>query len=328
MSDSIVVLPEIRDGEDKHSPLANRIRKNYRHIRKWARRTNTDCFRIYDRDIPEYNLAVDFYAGRFCVYYYSRHKEDDLPSDELVSELERALFVLFAVFPDTIFWKTRIKREKTEQYEKIDESKDFFFVHEYGVKFMVNLKDYLDTGLFLDHRETRQMAAKEAAGGRVLNLFAYTAAFSIHCAMRGARFTKTVDMSNTYIAWGKQNMTHNGLSLDDNRFERADCLRFLDDEIKTENRYDLIIIDPPTLSRSKKMEQMFDVQLDYVSLIQKSEKLLSGGGVIYFSTNSRRFRFDETLFSNFTVYDISARTIPLDFHDSKIHYCWKLVRKN
>ncbi len=328
MTENFIVLPDIVDGEDKNSPLTNRIRKNYRHIRKWAKRSGTDCFRIYDRDIPQYNIAIDFYAGRFCIYYYSKNREDDLPPETLVAEVEHSIFTLFAVKPDVIFWKTRIKREKTEQYEKIGESKEFFTVSEYGATFLINLKDYLDTGLFLDHRETRQMAAKEAGGKRVLNLFAYTGSFSVHCALHGAVFTRTVDMSNTYIAWAKENMARNELSLTDNLFERADCLKYLDEAYSRKERYDLIIIDPPTLSRSKKMDNMFDVQLDYVSLILKSQKLLNESGVIYFSTNSRKFRFDESAFDSFKVYDISAKTIPLDFHDSRIHYCWKLLKKS
>ncbi len=173
-------LPQIADGEDKSSPFKNRIRKNYRHIRKWAKRTHTDCFRIYDRDIKEYPVAIDFYGGHFLVQYFSYdHETDEIPAD-LVQDVEGAITSIFQADLDTIYSRTRIRRKKTEQYEKIAEEKEFFCVHEYGVKFKVNLHDYLDTGLFLDHRETRQLIAKNASQKRLLNLFAYTSSLSIH----------------------------------------------------------------------------------------------------------------------------------------------------
>ena len=314
-------LPTIADGEDKSSPFKNCIRKNYQHIRKWAKRTETDCFRIYDRDIKEYPLAIDFYAGRFCVQFFSY--EGDVLSDELRGEIERVLGALLEARPCQIYWKIRMKREKTEQTEKLAEDDDFFTVVEYGVKFKVNLKDYLDTGLFLDHRETRRMVATLSKGKRLLNLFAYTCSFSVQAAANGARFTKSVDMSNTYTEWGKENFLLNGLSLKNNDIVRADCLKFLEYEM---GEYDIIVIDPPTISRSKKMEQLFDILVDYVTLITQSLKLLAPGGVIFFSTNSRKFKFDESLFTGCTIQEISDKTLPFDFHNKKIHRCWKICR--
>lgn len=321
-----ISLPNIADGEDKSSPLKNRIRKNYRHIRKWAKRTQTDCFRIYDRDIKEYPLAIDFYAGHFLVHYFSSDRENEEPRTDLAQEATQAINSIFSPAPDSIFWRTRFKREKTEQYEKAGEHKEFLTVHEWGIKFRVNLLDYLDTGLFLDHRETRRLIASNSKDKRVLNLFAYTCSFSVHAAIAGAAFTKSVDMSNTYTTWGRNNFAINSLSLKNNPIVRADCLKFLDEEIISGDRYDIIIIDPPTLSRSKKMEQMFDIQLDYVTLISKSLKLLSFGGTIYFSTNSRKFSFDASHFTDCTVVDISTKTLPIDFHDPKIHRCWKIYK--
>lgn len=311
----------IADGEDKTSPLKNRIRKNYRHRRKWANKTQTNCFRIYDRDIKEYPLAIDFYNGRFCVHYFAFGKETDEPRQDLYEEATNAICSIFRVKDDCIYWKTRVKREKTEQYEKMDESRAFFNVLEYGVKFRVNLVDYLDTGLFLDHRETRQIVASRAEGKRLLNLFAYTCSFSVHAAFHGAAFTKSIDMSNTYTEWGKFNFIQNSLSLKNNLIIREDCLKFLDEE---QEKYDIIVIDPPTISRSKKMTQMFDIQVDYVSLLSKSLKLLSEGGVIFFSTNSRKFVLDGSQFSECSIQDISRKTIPLDFHNQKIHRCWEI----
>lgn len=322
-----VNLPQIADGEDKSSPLKNRIRKNYKHIRKWAKRTESNCFRIYDREIHHYPLAIDFYGGKFCVHYFSRSQESDVPPEELVDEINTILCSIFDNSLESIYWRTRIKREKTQQYEKVGESKDFFTVVEYGLKFKINLVDYLDTGLFLDHRETRKWVASFAKDKRVLNLFAYTCSFSIYAAAAGALMTKSVDMSNTYTAWGKDNFILNSLSLRSNEIVRADCLKFLIDEVRAGKKYDIIVIDPPTISRSKKMDQMFDVQKDYLFLIENSLKLLSHEGVIIFSTNSRKFVFDEKAFPSCNILDVTSKTIPFDFHRAKIHRCWKISFK-
>lgn len=316
-------FPEILEGESKSSPFMNCIRNNYRHIRKWAKRTHTNCFRIYDRQMHHYPLSIDFYAGRFCIHYFSPHRNENSIPVHLEEEVFQVLSTLFNASKEDIYWRTRFKREKLQQYDKSDTSKDFFEVLEYGVVFRVNLVDYLDTGLFLDHRETRRLVSTYCKDKRVLNLFAYTCSFSVHAAKAGARFTKSVDMSNTYTQWGKENFRLNGLSLKNNVIVREDCLKFLKSEVFSNEKYDVIIIDPPTISRSKKMDQMFDVQQDYVTLINQALQLLSDGGIIFFSTNSRKFIFDETLFPN-QCQEISHRTLPLDFHDKKIHRCWKI----
>lgn len=310
-------LPLIADGEDKSSPFKNRIRKNYRHLRKWAKRTETNCFRIYDRDIKEYPLTIDYYNGFFYVQVFTTG-EEAIPA-ELKKETEEALCSIFETNVEAIFWRARIRRKKIEQYEKVNDVKSFFTVQEYGVFFYVNLHDYLDTGLFLDHRETRQIVAAKAPGKRVLNLFAYTCAFSVHAAIAGAAFTKSVDLSNTYTEWGRQNFLLNSLSLATNEIVREDCLKFLSLE---REKYDLIIIDPPTLSRSKKMEQLFDIQQDYIPLIERGLKLLNEGGTLFFSTNFRQFSFDET---RFKAKEITYKTIPIDFHNKKIHRCWEIT---
>ena len=314
-----ILLPLIADDEDKSSDLKNCIRNNYRHIRKWAKRTITNCFRIYDRDIKEYPVAIDFYAGRFCVHYFTFSRDSDEPKEELRQATEQALVSLFGADLSSIYWRTRMKREKIEQYEKVDEAKEFFPVLEYGVKFWVNLTDYLDTGLFLDHRETRKYVASIAKDKRVLNLFSYTCSFSVHAAIGGAFSTKSIDMSNTYTDWGRKNFLLNAIPLDNHSIVRADCMKFLESE---RAMYDIIIIDPPTVSRSKKMDQMFDVQVDYVFLISKALRLLAPKGLIVFSTNSRQFSFDDGQFPNCRVVDVSKKTLPIDFRDPKIHRCW------
>lgn len=317
-------LPDVADGEDKTSVLKNRIRKNYRHIRKWAKRTGCNCFRIYDKEIRQYPLAIDFYAGRYCVHYFAPRGEPEDAPEGLVAEVHAILSDIFGAAPADVFWRTRSKRKETRQYEKIGESKEFFTVIEFGVLFKINLVDYLDTGLFLDHRETRKIVADISSDKRVLNLFAYTCSFSVHAAASGAAYTKSVDMSNTYTAWGRDNFLLNGISLKNNEVVRADCLKFLDEEVRSGSKYDIIIIDPPTISRSKKMDQLFDVQVDYVTLIHKALKLLSPQGVIFFSTNSRQFGFETSLFEGCRIVDISSKTLPIDFHDPKIHRCWKI----
>jgi 23S rRNA (cytosine1962-C5)-methyltransferase len=321
MATSVFFLPLLLDQEDKTSPLANCIRNNYRHLRKWGNRTKTNCFRIYDRDIKEYPLAIDFYDGRFCVHYFTSSREESDPREDLYQEAMQALHLLFKPPHEAIYWKTRIKRERTEQYEKTDDTDEFFSVLEYGLHFIVNLADYLDTGLFLDHRETRQLVAKLAKGKRLLNLFAYTCSFSVHASSQGALFTKSVDLSNTYTEWGRENFLTNDLSLKNNLIVREDCLKFLE---KERTIYDVIVIDPPTISRSKKMEGIFDVQQDYPFLIERGLELLAPGGTLIFSTNSRDFTFDKSLFENCTILDISKKTIPLDFHNQKIHRAWQI----
>lgn len=320
-----IILPSILEGEDKSSPFKNCIRNNYKHLKKWAKRTETDCFRLYDRNIHHYPVAIDLYAGRFCVHYFSKTRDEEEPSEEFKNEVNEVLNSIFGATPEVIYWRIRAKNKETRQYEKKGESKEFFVVHESGIKFRVNLQDYLDTGLFLDHRETRRMISLEAKGKRFLNLFAYTGSFSVYAAVAGATFTKTVDLSNTYCAWTKENFLLNGLSLKNNEIVRADCLKFLDEEIGFRAKYDLIVIDPPTISRSKKMDGLFDVQIDYIPLISKCLRIISSNGTIFFSTNSRKFSFDQALFPNCSIEEVTDKTIPIDFKDSKIHRCWKIT---
>lgn len=303
--------------------LANRIAKRYKHLKKWARSNATDCFRIYDRDIPEYPFAIDYYAGRFNIQYFSKELDEDLDLPQDVTNLvESSLCSLFGVLSQDIFWKIRKKRARLEQYEKIDTKKNYFTVFEHGQRFFINLYDYLDTGLFLDHRMTRQLAASMSEGKSVLNLFAYTGSFTVHCAAHGAYSSTTIDMSNTYIDWTRDNFNLNNLDLNDHKIVRDDCIKYLKEAKHDKRRYDLIILDPPTLSRSKKMEEMFDVQRDHIELLKLCFEFLSPDGEIIFSTNSRRFKLDETELSRFIIKDVTAKTLPQDFRDAKIHKCW------
>lgn len=318
--------------QQKINLLNTCIEKNYQAIASWAKESACNCYRLYDKELSDYPLAIDFYAGRFCVHYTAANRMEKEAPEHIVTAVSTVLSQLFTIDPSSIFWRTRTKSKESRQYEKKEDGKNaasyFFIVKEYGVKFKVNLQEYIDTGLFLDHRETRQKVASCAVGKRLLNLFAYTCSFSVQAAAAGAHFTKSVDLSNTYCRWGAENFILNNLSLKNNPIIRADCLLFLDKEIKSKEKYDVIVIDPPTISRSKKMSSLFDVQVGYIPLILKSATLLLKGGTIFFSSNSRKFVFDPSHFPACIVKEITAETIPKDFRDKNIHRCWEIKKRD
>jgi 23S rRNA (cytosine1962-C5)-methyltransferase len=317
-----LILPELSDHEDRTDPLANRIRKNYRHLRKWARRTRTDCFRIFDRDIPGQPLVIDYYAGRLSIQFYSR-RSSETPADEVIARTEQSLHSVFGSALKECVWKHRVIRERTEQYDKNASAGESFIALEYGVPFLINIRDYLDTGLFLDHRETRRLIAAQASGKRLLNLFCYTASFTVHAALGGAKQSLSVDMSNTYVEWARRNFELNGIDAGRHVVLREDCIRFMREYRK--ELFDIIVIDPPTISRSKKMDGMFDINRDYRELCSRALSMLAPGGSIMFSTNSRTIDPD---FTSLPVLadEITPNTIPDDFRDRKIHRAW-LLRK-
>lgn len=319
-------LPQARAPKKEDAPLAKCLYKNYLSLKKWALKTKTNCFRLYDREISTYPVAIDFYAGKFCVHYFSPKRAPEEPEEQLVAAINLALGLLFDVSAEHIYYRYRAKHKATRQYEKLSDQGQFFEVLEYGARFLVNLRDYLDTGLFLDHRQTRRLVACVASGKRLLNLFAYTCAFSVQAARQGATFTKSVDMSNTYTAWGRENLRLNGFSMHNHPVERADCLKFIDQEIASGVKYDVIVVDPPTISRSKKMDQLFDIQIDYVPFILKALQLLAQEGLLFFSTNARRFNFEPQHFKAYDIEEITAQTHPLDFKDKQMHRCWKFQR--
>ena len=317
-------LPELQDGEDKTSPLKNRLRKQFKHLRKWAKKADTNCFRLYSTDIKQFPCSIDIYGKCFYVqFFFSKQDGERKDLQELIT---KALVETFTVSPEEIFYRTRIKRARLEQYEKVASEKAFFPVVEHGTKFLVNLDDYLDTGLFLDHRTTRQIVAKHAVGKTLLNLFAYTCSFSVQAGVLGALSTKSVDLSNTYTSWGKKNLALNKLSAKNHAVIREDCMVFLEKAAFENTLYDVIVIDPPTLSRSKKMDSFFSVDTDYPVLIGKSLPLLAPGGVLFFSTNSRKFSFDDTLFPHCKVEEITHKTLPEDFQGKQMHRCWKIEK--
>ena len=305
--------------------LANRLQKRFRHLRKWASRNDISCYRLYERDIPEYPLIVDWYDGEAVVWLYTRNNDDDETwHEDALSQIQDAL----ELTPRQIFVKTRAKqRGLQQQYERFGEQEHVKLVQEQGLTFEVNLSDYLDTGLFLDHRQTRAMVRDEAAGKRVLNLFAYTGSFTVYATAGEAKATTTVDMSKNYCDWAERNLQHNGFHPGkQHRFIAQDCWQFLAEEKRS---YDLIVCDPPTFSNSKRMARSsFSVDRDHPELIQACLARLASGGTLIFSTNSRGFKLDKAaLPRGFTAQELTPQTIPEDFRNDKIHRCWRIEKR-
>lgn len=305
--------------------FANRLQKNLKQLSKWARKEEIECYRVYDADMPEYAVAVDLYRDWVHVQEYAPPKTID--PEKAQSRLLDALAAIpqaLNVDPSRVVVKRRERQTGKKQYERQAAQGHFMEVIEGGVKLLVNLTDYLDTGLFLDHRPLRLRIQQDSAGKRFLNLFCYTATATVHAAVGGARSTTSVDMSRTYLDWGRRNLALNGFS-DKHRLEQANVMEWLD-----ENRgeYDLIFIDPPTFSNSKRMEGVFDVQRDHVSLIDMAMARLARGGLLYFSNNFRKFELDASLAARYQVEEITHETLDPDFaRNSKIHRAWRISAK-
>ncbi|HDR1827397.1 TPA: bifunctional 23S rRNA (guanine(2069)-N(7))-methyltransferase RlmK/23S rRNA (guanine(2445)-N(2))-methyltransferase RlmL [Pasteurella multocida] len=303
--------------------FANRLQKNSKKIEKWAKQQGINAYRLYDADLPEYNLAVDRYDDHIVVQEYAAPKNiDENKARQRLLDAVTATLQVTGVETNKLILKVRQKQKGTNQYEKLANKGDYFYVNEYGAKLWVNLTDYLDTGLFLDHRLTRKMLGEMAKGKDVLNLFAYTGSATVHMALGGAKSTTTVDMSNTYLNWAEQNLLLNELEGKQHKLIQADCLQWL---ARCDRQFDLIFVDPPTFSNSKRMEDSWDVQRDHIKLMTQLKRILRPNGTIVFSNNKRGFKMDveglETL--GLSVVDITAKTLPLDFERNKqIHNCW------
>jgi 23S rRNA (guanine2445-N2)-methyltransferase / 23S rRNA (guanine2069-N7)-methyltransferase len=310
-------------------PFANRLRKNLRHLGKWARREGISCFRVYDADLPDYAVAVDLYEGWANVQEYAAPPTVD-PA-KAATRLRDVMAVLPGVLglaPGRVVLKVRRRQRGPSQYGRLGDRRAFHEVSEAGLRFFVNLTDYLDTGLFLDHRLTRALVRGLAGGRDFLNLFAYTGTASVYAAAGGARTTTTVDLSATYLDWARRNMARNGFAEGrSHRFLRADCLAWL--ATPHRRRYGLIFVDPPTFSNSKGMGgRTFEVQRDHARLIRAAARLLAPGGILLFSNNFRQFRMDRAALAEFVVEELTAATLPLDFQrNRRIHNSWKITRR-
>ncbi len=307
--------------------FANRLQKNLLNLKKIALREQVSNLRIYDADLPDYNLAIDLYGSRVHVQEYAPPKTID--PEKAKQRFNTALHIIRQVLNvqrEQVFIKTRARQKGSEQYEKKGDTGKRFIVHEGAADFYINLTDYLDTGLFLDHRPMRERIAKEARGKHFLNLYAYTCTVSVHAALGGAASTTSVDLSNTYLDWGKNNFALNGLTVDhsdeQHQFFAGDVFEWLKEGSE---QYDLIFIDPPTFSNSKKFFGTFDVQRDHASLLKRAMNRLAPEGVLYFSNNFKRFAFDDDLFERFDIQDITPQTIGFDFkRHANIHQAWAL----
>ncbi len=310
--------------------FGNRLRKNLARLETWAKRHDVACFRAYDADMPEYAFAIDLYGNHERWAYVQEYAAPaTVDAAAARSRRDEALAVLPEILglpEERIVLRVRRRQKGGEQYEKVGAESRFHEVREGGYRFLVNFTDYLDTGLFLDHRITRQRVGELAAGRSFLNLFAYTGTATVYAAGAGATASTTVDMSRTYLDWARRNLALNGLAGPQHGFVQADCLAWLEEQgAAPRRRYGVIFVDPPTLSRSKRMEREFDVQRDHARLLAMAARLLEPGGVIVFSNNFQKFKLDPAVAQAFEVEDLSRATLPEDFaRNPRIHVCFLL----
>ncbi|WP_341871453.1 bifunctional 23S rRNA (guanine(2069)-N(7))-methyltransferase RlmK/23S rRNA (guanine(2445)-N(2))-methyltransferase RlmL [Aeoliella straminimaris] len=321
------------DSQRQATDFANRLAKRARHLRRWPTRRGITCFRLYDRDVPDVPLSVDRYEDALVVAEYRRpHERTPAQHADWLDLMLRTAAETLEVDRDRVFLKTRETQSGEKQYGKFGAESETMVAHEGGLKFLVNLSDYLDTGLFLDHRQTRQMVREEADGKRFLNLFAYTGAFTVYAAAGGAESTTTVDLSRNYLAWAEENLKRNELAGPQHQFVVADSREWLT-TLPQEELFDLVVVDPPTFSNTKRTTtgrqeiDDWDVQRDYAGLLEELAARMPTGGVVYFSTNFRRFKFDEKQLPSYSAREISKQTVPEDFRNQRIHRCWRLVRE-
>ncbi len=314
--------------EEKYTMFRNRLAKVYRHYGKHARRLQLSCYRVYDHDLPEFPLCIEFYGDQLYVAEYSRrHGLTDAEHDLWMGHTLAVISEVLAVARDKIHLRLRRRKQgRLGQYQKLNEEKREFEVMENGLKFLVNLDDYLDTGLFLDHRLTRQMVREWCREKKVLNLFAYTGSFSVYAAAGGAAAVQTVDLSKTYLLWAERNMRANGFT-DDSKYSyiHADVVSYLG-ELPAQS-FDIIVMDPPTFSNSKRMTEFLDIQRDHVKLINQCLNALSKGGILLFSTNYRKFELDRDAISSPAITDITRATTPFDFEGRFARYCFMIVKE-
>ncbi len=313
--------------DDKFIMFRNRLEKVFRHLGKQAKKLAVSCYRIYDHDLPEFPFCIEIYDQNiYIAEYRRRHGMNEEEHEDWMEKSITVIREILKVKNENIFLKLRQRKPgRLGQYQKTEEKKKEFIVEENGLKFIVNLSDYLDTGLFLDHRMTRAKVKAEAKEKKVLNLFSYTGTFSVYAAAGGAKEVVTVDLSKTYLGWAQRNMQLNGFSdLVTYKFIQADVLKYLGTIPK--NSFDLIILDPPTFSNSKRMEDVLDIQRDHVDLINNCLRLLHSGGKIYFSTNYRKFILDGKAISSAVIKDITRQTSPFDFQGRINRVCYVIEK--
>ncbi|MFP4162206.1 MAG: class I SAM-dependent methyltransferase [Ectothiorhodospira sp.] len=310
------------------SDFTNRLHKNLRHWSRWARRRGIECFRVYDRDIPEYPVAVDVYAGLPHVQVYETRQEDDRNGFEaLVARVRTEAASVFGIAPEDLALKVRRRQKGLAQYTRMGEGGQELIVREDGLRFSVQLHAYLDTGLFPDLRIARALIRERAQGTHFMNLFAYTGSFTVHAAAGGARESLTLDLSRTYLDWARRNFRLNGLDPERHHLEQVDVMQWLEQAPAREGgRFDLIVLDPPSFSNSSRMDTTLDVQRDHPWMIHRCMGLLASGGTLLFSNNRRGFRLYEDELPPCMVEEITRRTQPEDFARGRPHRCWLIQR--
>jgi 23S rRNA (guanine2445-N2)-methyltransferase / 23S rRNA (guanine2069-N7)-methyltransferase len=319
--------------------FANRLAKNLKRLRGWAEKAHVSCYRLYDADMPEYAFAIDIYhtvePEETWLYVQEYAPPAEIEEEAVRRRRGEALAALpgaIGVPAERIKLRTRRRTPRGEQYGKVADKSDFHVVLEGGLQLIVNFDNYLDTGLFLDHRITRARLRQAAAGKRFLNLFAYTGSATVYAAAGGAAATTSVDMSRTYLGWAQRNLARNltgpaqgAVARAQHEFVQADCLEWLREDARQRERYDLIFLDPPTFSNSKRMEGVLDIERDHAALIDACMRLLAPGGLLVFSTNAQRFRLDPGLAERHAILDVSAATLPRDFErNPRIHRCFEI----
>ena len=316
------------DEKAKHQAelFASRLSKRARHLRRWPTRRDITCYRLYERDIPEIPLVVDRYEDHLHLTEYERpHDRDPAQHANWLDLMAKTAGETLEVPPTNVFLKRRGRQRGSTQHGKVDDSGNRIVVREGGLKFIVNLQDYVDTGLFLDHRVTRQMVREESEGKTFLNLFAYTGSFTVYAASGGAKRTVSVDLSKVYLDWADDNLGINRLGGDQHERIAHDVKRFIHEHPPGE-MYDLVVFDAPTFSNSKRTEDDWDVQRDSLPLLSALMPLVRKGGVVYFSNNFRRFKFEASELAATQIHEISKQTVPEDFRNKRIHRCWRIVK--
>jgi len=313
--------------EEKYKMFHNRLAKVYRHVSKQAKRLAVSCYRVYDHDLPEFPFCIEIYEDKlYIAEYRRRHGMMDEEHEKWIEESIDTITDILAIKKENIFLKLRQRKPgRLGQYQRINKQQNEFVVNENGLKFIINLSDYLDTGLFLDHRVTRQMIKGQAKGKKVLNLFCYTGSFSVYAVAGDAAEVVSVDLSKTYLDWSEKNLGLNKFT-DKEKYKliQADVMQYL--KSIPQNYFDLVILDPPTFSNSKRMDDFLDIQRDHIGLINDCLKGMKKKGTLYFSTNFQKFILYEERINASVIKDITKITTPFDFEGKLLRYCYRIEK--
>lgn len=310
----------------------NRLTKNKKELGKWAMRSGIEAYRIYDKDVPQVPVIVDKYGDYLVLNYFRGPYDMDDPTDKTmdrrIQEIAHIITMVFQIPDQYLFIKLREKKKGKSQYEKLAQTGKTIYIKESEGIFKINLSDYLDVGLFLDHRPLRRIVANQSAGKSLLNLFSYTGSFSVLAAKQSGT-TTNIDISPVYMEWTKANFLLNKLSLSSHEFFATDVLDWVFDQNNRNTKYDIIVLDPPTFSNSKRSVDIFEVQKDHAKLIKTlMEIYLNPNGVLYFSNNFRKFVLDPNLTAIYNSQNITNKTFDKDIRDHRLHQVWEIRHRS